>query len=180
MRTFFAALACTATATFLDEENINTFRFWKWALQHGRNYLSDEELGHRFQVWMVTDAEIEKLNNQNLGSTHAHNKFSDWTREEMKKMMGELPEHNEDAEYTYLDVDTSSNGYGSLHWENKGKVTSIKDQGQCGSCWAFSSTAAMESAHAVAGNSLMDLSEQQLVDCADTCHGCDGGSHYRA
>lgn len=157
MRTFLATLACTAAASSLLSDNDNTMKFWKWAIKHGRNYLSEEELKHRYQQWMITDAEIETLNSLNLTSTHAHNKFSDWTNEEFMKILGDRPDYDEDVEYTYLDV-TPDNS--SVHWEDEGMVTSVKDQGHCGSCWAFSSTAAMESAHAIATGELIDLSEQ--------------------
>ena len=51
----------------------------------------------------------------------------------------------------------------------------MKDQGQCGSCWSFSTTGAVESAWALAGNALTSLSEQLLVSCSNTSYGCDGG-----
>jgi len=75
-----------------------------------------------------------------------------------------------------LDYDPSTIGE-SINWKTKGAVTAVKNQGQCGSCWAFSSTGSIEGADQIAGGDLTSLSEQQLMDCskAEGNMGCNGG-----
>merc|ERR1712032_1772383 len=63
----------------------------------------------------------------------------------------------------------------SVDWVQRGKVNAIKDQGHCGSCWAFSAMGALESAYAIASGQLLSLAEQQLVDCDSSNTGCKGG-----
>lgn len=128
------------------------------------------------------DAEIEEINsNPESTSFHAHNKFSTYSEEELRKHTGlvesdiasngipdtELPEDNEPVPN---DID----------WRSKGCVTSVKDQGHCGSCWAFSAAAGVESGYCVHSGHLHSLSEQELVSCDYYSHGCNGGDTRKA
>lgn len=104
------------------------------------------------------------------------NKFSDWTWEEFKNTYLQA-EQNCSATYGILEAEDLSCPW-KFDWRKKGKVSPVKDQGNCGSCWTFSTTGAMESHYAIVNK--VDpplLSEQQLVDCAGAFNnfGCDGG-----
>jgi cathepsin L len=94
-------------------------------------------------------------------------------------MLGFVEDDSLEKEYTVFEEANAD----SVDWVTAGAVTPVKDQGQCGSCWAFSSTGALEGAHFVASKELLSFSEQQLVDCAGARYGnmgCNGGMQARA
>merc|ERR1719408_1221426 len=74
---------------------------------------------------------------------------------------------------------TSANAE-SIDWNAKGALTPIKNQGQCGSCWAFSATEQLESQYFQKYGTLTELSPQQITSCDTTCNGCGGGNPINA
>jgi hypothetical protein len=106
------------------------------------------------------------------------NQFSDLTAEEFKTqyLSSLLIPHNEPTPVGEQIILPDPSQPNDIDWRQKGAVTPVKNQGQCGSCWAFSATGAVEGWSAVSGKGLPSLSEQQLVDCAHSAgQGCNGG-----
>jgi C1A family cysteine protease len=150
-----------------------------------KKYDSIEQLEVRFEIFKTNLRTIISHNSdvrQNF--TMGINKFSDLTNDEFKQMYAHSVRSVDKAD-TYGSygcksfTSSANNAPDSIDWRVNNAVTSVKDQGQCGSCWTFSSTVASEGAWAISTGELIDLSEQQLVDCAKGIkygsHGCNGG-----
>jgi len=141
-----------------------------------------EEFFHRYNTFKANMDKVEDVNSKNLSYTLEMNKFADLTVGEYKVMyLGYKPELRRSTGKTAeLSIVGAPDAYpsGSLDWTTKGAVTGVKDQGQCGSCWAFSATGSTEGAISIAhGGVLNSLSEQELMDCswAEGNQACNGG-----
>jgi len=143
----------------------------------GLSFGTKEEYQFRLELFQKKDAEIKFWNNQQDSYRLGHNMFSTMTEAESKKWLGLNLPIDQDIEATIFDE--SDNG-ATKDWRSAGGVNSVKNQGGCGSCWAFGATAGTEHAHWRASGSLLNLSEQQLVDCSPYDHGCNGGFHTNA
>ena len=126
----------------------------------------------QFKATMAKIAEHESNNAHR--STVELNEFSDWTEAEYESILTHKPMTEEAYEENLKILPLTDNEEG-IDWRLEGKVQEIKNQRSCGSCWAFSSVSALESAHAIAHDELPSLSEQQLVDCSTRNSGCNGG-----
>ncbi|KAI4332560.1 hypothetical protein L6164_017456 [Bauhinia variegata] len=119
-----------------------------------------------------------KRNSPN-GARFGLNECADMSLEEFKAIY--LHDMEMDLENVELKEDESSeNAPDSLDWTEKGIVTAVKHQQNCGSCWAFAATGAMEAAKAMVTGKLVNISEQQLVDCVKKSHGCSGRWYFNA
>lgn len=153
--------------------------FDEWASMHGKAY-EPTERDYRNSVYDANVAKILEHNAGNKSWTMNVNQFADLTGEEFKaRFTGgiRIPKKS-------LRASTSADGPWnvtanptSVDWTTKGAVTPIKNQQQCGSCWAFSTTGSVEGAWFLKNGTLPSLSEQQLVDCSgpEGNQGCNGG-----
>ncbi|KAK9011888.1 hypothetical protein V6N11_039963 [Hibiscus sabdariffa] len=177
------SLVCEAASrTTLDDASMHR-RHQQWMARFGRVYNDDNERQKRFNIFKHNVARIDSFNDAN-GHPYklAVNQFADLTSHEFSASRNGFKGHlcssnnNKATAFKYHNL-TLSALPSSVDWRMKGAVTPIKDQGQCGCCWAFSAVAAMEGVTKLTTGKLISLSEQELVDC-DTKgddHGCQGG-----
>jgi len=147
---------------------------------HGKTYSASEEVVRR----AIFEQNVERITRHNLEhdlGLHSYtlglNKFADMTHEEFKSIfLRPIKRSSNTGASTFLPP-LNVKLPDSVDWRTKGYVTPIKDQGQCGSCWAFSATGSLEGQWFKKTGTLISLSEQQLVDCSDKYgnQGCDGG-----
>ncbi|XP_027345625.1 zingipain-2-like [Abrus precatorius] len=155
-------------------------RFETWLKRHGRNYLDKEEWKVRFGIYQANVKFIEFENSQKNSYNLTDNKFADLTNEEFKSTyLGFKPRLLSHTGFKYHEHGDLPE---SKDWRKEGAVTGIKDQGECGSCWAFSAVAAVEGINKIKLGKLVSLSEQELVDCDvdNGNQGCEGGLMEKA
>jgi C1A family cysteine protease len=169
------AIVAIAAAAPLSEV-LTQFRDFKAA--YGKVYATAAEEAARFKIFRDNLDIISKHNAQfeagNSTYTLGVNQFADMTRQEWATAYLTPMKVTRARNEVVLPEGKQANG---VNWVTKGAVTPVKNQQQCGSCWAFSSTGSIEGAYQIATGNLVSLSEQQLVDCStgQGNHGCNGG-----
>ena len=170
MLAFFACLASSTALITSNEER----SFVEW-MRSTNNLYTGEEYHIRLGIFLTNKRMVEEHNRGSYTFRVGLNKFSAMTPAEYRCLLGRrmttkihYPTRRHNGPFTAPD---------SKDWRESGIVNEIKDQGNCGSCWAFGTVQACESAYALAYGKLNRCSEQNLVDCAKygLCEGCDGG-----
>ncbi|XP_061378719.1 uncharacterized protein LOC133319209 [Danaus plexippus] len=137
------------------------------------------EKEERFKIFVNNLKDINAMNERSSNAVYGINKFSDLSKEEFVKFYTGLKREespsNEDHKKTDLPKSFNVTAPDQFDWRKKGVVSSVKNQRFCGSCWAFSVAGNVESINAIKTGKLIDVSEQQLVDCDEWNFGCSGG-----
>eukprot|EP00854_Cymbomonas_tetramitiformis_P019592 gene19592-23434_t len=176
----FAAVAVSAfedielanTPNALEEANARGI-FDSWMSKMEKSYESAEEKESRFQVFHMNMRFVSE-HNTNEQNTHkvGLNGLADLNVDEYRKLLGfQKVEKTSTTDFMYADTAPAD----SVDWRTKEAVTPVKNQAQCGSCWSFSATGAIEGINAIKTGKLVSVSEQELVSCDKVDSGCQGG-----
>jgi hypothetical protein len=168
-------------AVFVASTDPLFYEFNQFAAKYGKFYHTKEEFEYRFSAFKTNLVKIAELNKAQVAAggkpCFGVNLFADIPSHEfaqrlMKNLTYPVPQQAE-VPFTMPNAD--------VDWRLKNAVTAVKDQGQCGSCWAFSATEATESFYYLvntSGHKLYELSPQQVTACTYNYNGCNGGWPY--
>jgi len=166
MKSFLALVCCVAIASATVSDEFKAFK-----TQFNKVYRNEAEHAHRFKAFADNLKLINKHNKEGHSFSLGVNQFADLTNEEWRQTLTmnvvKKPKH--------VMRKVNSDIPDEVDWRDEGYVTGVKDQGQCGSCWAFSTVASMEGQTFKKTGVLTSLSEQNLVDCDNIDSGCNGG-----
>jgi C1A family cysteine protease len=167
--------AIRRTNKFTPPEKQIQDQFVDFIHKHNKQY-DAEEFGRRYNIFKDNLNTISRLNSQQSTATFGVNQFADLTAEEFSKLYKGYKKTNASVAAGIFAVNGApGQAPTSWDWRSKGVVSAVKNQEQCGSCWAFSATEGVESAWAMAGHTVPVLAPQQIVDCDTQDAGCNGG-----
>uniref|UniRef100_A0A6P7GN23 Cathepsin L-like proteinase isoform X1 n=1 Tax=Diabrotica virgifera virgifera TaxID=50390 RepID=A0A6P7GN23_DIAVI len=176
-------IACLIVAITAKLNDYDHWVFFKD--KHSKHYkLTEDKL--RFQIFQNNLRQIEEHNARYARGEvrwfKGVTKFADWTKEEFKVLLGRQaasrPKRNESLG-VYM-ADPNVNVPSSVDWRNEDAVLPVRNQGMCGSCWAFSTVGALEGQVAIHQKQKVPLSPQNLIDCSTENLGCEDGDQVKA
>jgi len=174
------ALVGLAGAAIIDGKTLEAFD--NFARKFNKKY-SDDEYATRASIFAANLEKVNKMNAEHMlvggEAVFGVTKFSDLSDAEFKQyfLTAQVPLNDTVPRTTPILSEPPAN---DVDWRTKGVLTAVKDQGQCGSCWAFSATEAIESFAQIAGKGLKVAAPQQVVSCDKVDGGCNGGWPYNA
>jgi len=178
----FAALVASAAANVQDRAFYEA-KFYDWLQTHKVHPKDGHDFLHMLANFANNHDLIESHNAGNHGYTLGHNEYSHMSHEEfvayMRLGLGK-PDSLNSTEDRAEEPPILEALPASVDWSTKGAVTPVKNQGNCGSCWSFSATGALEGAYQIKYGTLDSFSEQNLVSCDRLDSGCNGGLMDRA
>jgi cathepsin F len=151
--------------------------FRAYGIEFQKVYKTWSEFEHRYKIYRANQKRIELLNLNEMGTAvYGDTPFSDWTEKEFQERLTGLKPHLRPSnsilsKAVIPKIDLPD----EFDWRHFNVVTPVKNQGSCGSCWAFSVTGNVEGVYGVKHGELVSLSEQELVDCDTLDSGCNGG-----
>jgi len=170
------ALVAVVFAATVEEQ------FSDFLVKYNKRYVTQAEYATKLAIFQKNLEIVEQMNADQDTATFGVTRYMDMSTEEFRSTMlmpaGSIPPKRVKPmiDFPHDNIDLPS----SFDWSSKGAVTPVKDQGQCGSCWAFSATESVESSWFLANNPLVSLAPQQIVDCDKTDEGCNGGDTITA
>jgi C1A family cysteine protease len=179
-----SAILASALAANVHDRAYYEAKFFGWMAQHGVKIESGLDFVKFIQNFADNEDYINNHNAKKLSFTLGHNQFSHMSTEEWAAYVNKgkmVKDETSKADYIHHAPTLRSSLASEIDWVGKGAVTPVKDQGQCGSCWSFSTTGAIEGAYFNKHGTLESFSEQHLVDCDNFRHhfgrdkGCSGG-----
>lgn len=165
---------CEKLEPELDQLEFTKIQFGQFINKYNKRYENEEEKERRYRIFRGNLKKIQMLNQGERGTAeYGINEFADLSKSEFSqyylglKPNGDVIKKRAKIPNVRLPL--------NYDWRNYNAVTPVKNQGMCGSCWAFSVTGNVEGQYAVKHKELVSLSEQELVDCDKVDNGCGGG-----